>query len=73
MKTTEEFRRDHPWYTPQVEQAHNILCDAADNLDTTERRLAHGELAQALSNLYALRISLNTAVDLLTGAMGVKQ
>lgn len=73
MKTTEEFRRDHPWYTPQVEEAHKILCDAADNLDTTERRLAHGELSQALSNLCALRIQMNTAFDLLTGAMGLQK
>lgn len=64
-RQTADFRRTHPWYTPNVEQAHKILCDFAENLDTTERRLAHGELAQALSNLYALRISLSGAIDLL--------
>lgn len=69
QNATNEFRRTHPWYTPQVEAAHKILCDAADHLDTTERRLAHGELAQAVSNLSALRIEINNAFDLLTGAL----
>lgn len=67
------YRKAQPWYTPQVEQAHRILLELADKVDTTENRLAHGELAQALANLYALRISVNSAVDLLTGAMGVKR
>ena len=65
-----DYRKDHPWYTPSVEAAHKILLNAADKLDTTERRLAHGEKAQALCNLIALRIEINTAIQLLTGECG---
>jgi hypothetical protein len=57
--------------TPHAEAAHRLILDSFGYLEFIERRIAHGETGQALHDLYALRITINTAIDLLTGAVGL--
>jgi hypothetical protein len=54
-----------------LEEAHRLILGSFDKLDTSERRIADGEIEKALCDLYALRITINTAIDLLTGAVGL--
>jgi hypothetical protein len=49
-----------------LEEAHRLILGSFDKLDTSERRIADGEIEKALCDLYALRITINTAIDLLT-------
>lgn len=44
------------------EEAHLLMLKCIDRLDTTERRLAHGDIEQTLANLYALRITMDRII-----------